>query len=1478
MSERSAARQRRPAEQKGSPDLLQSALRSQGQPLDTSSRAFMEPRFGHDFSRVRVHTGARVSEAASQINSLAFTSGQSIFFGANLYRPETPPGRRLLAHELAHTLQQEAAQPDDHLALSRPTDPLEREADAAAGRVAAGHRIEPGAVSIAATGKRASIARQMATRDSMGGPLEAEELVQNLARSIFRNLQLDPEDSTGRVRRQLARLSSATREVVLDRVKARLSPEQWTRLSGILAEPAPPESGILPALEDAPERPETTTAPTKSPRAAPPEAAPEPDIAGTATTPDQEVVGETRPGAAPAPVTPDVAPAEGVGEEEIPVPEVQAEVPKPEAEAVPAPAPAGPDSPPAEAGPLPVGAEEGTADADTGPIEELEAKVQETEPEEPAETPELETPEPAPSPEPTPSDVPGETTTGEAVAEEAGPEAAPPAPEKVSGEEEGLAEGEDLSLGEPIPAAEAELGDVGAELALEDTDLGGGAPSGGGGGGGTPIAEPPTLEAPDVSGADPEQALVAVSNLPPSRLVAALGGVSAAASRSVGEQRAELAASPPQVDRPSGAYTTQEGPAAAREIPPAEGPRRMERTPQGSPAPVPRPAPLSPAPAPPTQALRPPEIGGPAQSGMSEDDARALRASLHRLPTTDPALAITAGPPPTLALEGDADPERAREQRAQLDESVAQTQARGQEDASQPMGEEELLPEFKPETLTAEIPGSDGVGGAGPAGGAPAAGGPPVAGGPSSGDEVAESIVARQQRGSELDAAVQQARADVNARRQEHQTQAAGHRADAQRDMDELVNSNAADQVRERTRARTEVQDLRGEWSEGQRDLVRAARTDADAANRQGEVDLARERTRAEEGAAERIAQGNREAADARRDAEGQAARERREAERETSSGGMLGWLADRATAFFNGVKNRIQQAFQAAREKVRSAIQRAQEFAVGLIERARQAIVSAIRWVGDRLIEIGDQLLAGFPGLRNRFRNAIRERVARAEATVNRLAGELKAGVQRALNLLGAALNGALNLLERGMLAAVDAAAAAVRGAIQAARAAMQALAAFAVLIRDVAANPGQWIRNLGAAIMDGIRDHLWRALKLAIQNWFSSKVDEVLGLGTAIWRLLNQGGIALARVGTMVWEGLKQVIPVVLIQILIQKLVSMIVPAVGAVMAIIEGLQAAWGTVSRIIQAFERFFAFLRAVKTGNAGPQFAKALAAAAVAVIDFVSNWLLSRLRRPAGAIAGRIRAIAQRIGQQLRGVGRRVRGGARRLFGSRPRPGRAVDRRDTPAQRARALSAARAIAEAADRRNLAFEAALRRLRGLKRRFPWILDFQAQPKGGEGRYSIWMIASRTEVDPDYTEEEPTGPAFIEYRPLDGQGRPTGIQARIKRPIRGGTHANPSIRPPGFLGGAANHARGHLLARQLGGSGDDRRNLVTLIHIPVNTPIMRGFETRVRKAVDARETVLYSVTPNYKGKNPMPASVTINARGNKGFSLTVTFPNRE
>ncbi len=89
------------------PPGVHHVLRSPGRPLATTARAFMEPRFGHDFGQVRVHTDAKAAESAQSVNALAYTVGRDVVFGAGRYAPETIEGQRLLAHELTHVLQQE---------------------------------------------------------------------------------------------------------------------------------------------------------------------------------------------------------------------------------------------------------------------------------------------------------------------------------------------------------------------------------------------------------------------------------------------------------------------------------------------------------------------------------------------------------------------------------------------------------------------------------------------------------------------------------------------------------------------------------------------------------------------------------------------------------------------------------------------------------------------------------------------------------------------------------------------------------------------------------------------------------------------------------------------------------------------------------------------------------------------------------------------------------------------------------------------------------------------------------------------------------------------------------------------------------------------------------------------------------------------------------------------------------------------------
>lgn len=89
--------------------IVHEVLSSPGQPLDAATRGFMEPRFGQDFSGLRVHTDAKAAESARDVGAAAYTVGRQVVFGAGRYAPGTEEGRRLLAHELAHVAQQAGA-------------------------------------------------------------------------------------------------------------------------------------------------------------------------------------------------------------------------------------------------------------------------------------------------------------------------------------------------------------------------------------------------------------------------------------------------------------------------------------------------------------------------------------------------------------------------------------------------------------------------------------------------------------------------------------------------------------------------------------------------------------------------------------------------------------------------------------------------------------------------------------------------------------------------------------------------------------------------------------------------------------------------------------------------------------------------------------------------------------------------------------------------------------------------------------------------------------------------------------------------------------------------------------------------------------------------------------------------------------------------------------------------------------------------
>jgi hypothetical protein len=94
------------------PPIVHDVLRSPGQPLDKTTRSFMEPRFGRDFSDVRVHTDVTAAASAQAVNALAYTAGKDIVFRSGQYAPTTHFGQKLIAHELSHVMQQSDSRPE----------------------------------------------------------------------------------------------------------------------------------------------------------------------------------------------------------------------------------------------------------------------------------------------------------------------------------------------------------------------------------------------------------------------------------------------------------------------------------------------------------------------------------------------------------------------------------------------------------------------------------------------------------------------------------------------------------------------------------------------------------------------------------------------------------------------------------------------------------------------------------------------------------------------------------------------------------------------------------------------------------------------------------------------------------------------------------------------------------------------------------------------------------------------------------------------------------------------------------------------------------------------------------------------------------------------------------------------------------------------------------------------------------------------
>ncbi|MFC8233124.1 DUF4157 domain-containing protein [Streptomyces sp. NPDC057284] len=773
------------------------------------------------------------------------------------------------------------------------------------------------------------------------------------------------------------------------------------------------------------------------------------------------------------------------------------------------------------------------------------------------------------------------------------------------------------------PAPEASLEKDGGGCAppepAAEKDEGSGS-CGGGGGGAAP--EEKQEEPPDVSGQDPKAAIGTVRKLAPDQAAAAMPGVDAAADKKVGEEQRRLDANPPKRERPSGAPRTRSGPPQAA-APAAQVTGKVEKLgPEDRVEKQKAKGSEKAEGAKPTDNTPPPPA--PVADKLTAEEAKNVDAAADAVPTVDPELQNkTVGPAPKIRLEGESDPKRTDDQAKALKEKQSDIQSTGREDAAKPMGEDQIFPNAPREQLVgkAAAGGKRGGGGGLEAGSAPRPG---------------VGAVAKQERGSEIQGAAGHAQGDLAVKEKEQQQGEQQAEQEKQTEIDREVARNAEKQTTERGRAAEDAQRERENWRTEQDQKIEDADRKSEKEHTDKNKEIVKARDDKDKEVSDRKDKDNAQIDTEREKAEKEAEKKKEE---EKPSGGFFGWVADKVKSAFNAILDAVTKVFDAARQLVNGIIDTFKDWADKAIDFVRELAIKAINVLADALIAIGDVLLAAFPELRDRFRKAIEGLRDKAIAAVNALADGLKKAVNALLDALAAGLNALLDVLEAGIKAVIKIYQAVILGAIKFAQAAIEALGKFAALVADIAPDPGGWISKAGSSAKTGITDHLWGAIKTGVKRWFDTKVEGILGLGKAVIDVLVKGCVSIKQIGKMAWDAIIASLPMMIASIVIEKVVSMIVPAAGAILTIVQGLMAAWQSISSILSAFSKFWAYLKAVKAGPAACLFAEAVAAGIVALLDFIANFLMIRLSSATKGVGKRLKAMSEKIMKGLKKTGK-----------------------------------------------------------------------------------------------------------------------------------------------------------------------------------------------------------------------------------------------
>ncbi|WP_409473049.1 eCIS core domain-containing protein [Streptomyces sp. HC307] len=745
--------------------------------------------------------------------------------------------------------------------------------------------------------------------------------------------------------------------------------------------------------------------------------------------------------------------------------------------------------------------------------------------------------------------------------------------------------------------------------------------AGGGRAGASAPAKPKKeAAAPDVSNATPEAGLATAAGLKPHQMLDTLKGVNGAVGRSVDKERTALRKAPPKEQRPSGSPRTVPGgptPAApgtytnakvARtEAAPGKTPEITgEQKPEGEVpgANVPEPSWWDIA-----VTIGAQLFGKLLKEILPLDD---LIDSILGLPTKDEGLQnAKVGDAPRLPLENDSDPQRTDEQGRKLDERKTELHRSGREDAARPMGEDQIYPDVPKETLTGKVPGGNGKNAKG-AGRTMSGAGVPIE---------SASAVAEHDRGPQIQAGFSEGRQKMTQERRAKDDKAQADRQKHDQDLKREVDRSSRQQADARDKGRSDIADSRDKWRKEQDD--KTTEIDGKKGRKYDEVrkDIKEKEEQTDKDVDKRTQDDNKKITDEQTNAEKEA--EKKQEEGKDDADNWLEEAIEKLKQFFEELKNAIKSVFEKARQIVTDLIDKFKQQVFKLIDDARNWVIDKINKFADALIALGDELLADYPAMRDKWRNTIDGARDWAVDKVNQIADGLKEIAGKLLDGLCGALLAGLDVLETGMLAAVEVAETATVGALEFGAAVVEGLGEWAAIFNDIVSDPGDWISKAGAAADTGAREHLFNEVTSAVKAWFNQKVQEIIGIPMEDFQELISGGVTVEQMARMAWDEALPQLPVIIGVLVVEKVVAKLIPGAGWVMAIIDALKTAWGALSEILAAFGLFMDFLKSVKSGNGALPFAKAVAAGVVALLELIYEFLIEGVGRFMGKVADKL---------------------------------------------------------------------------------------------------------------------------------------------------------------------------------------------------------------------------------------------------------------